>query len=98
MEIELPDIFEPFDRMASIDLLGKTVEVPDNNTILRCFQYLAMESVSESDLCWNSDCMNCQVWIQNGEKEKTLIACRAKVEDGMRILRVSDDIDLSSME
>lgn len=86
------EMFEPYERLIDIDLCGRSVKVPENNTILRCLQYLEMETISEADLCWNGDCLNCQVKILNGEKEKTLIACRAYATDGMKITGLSDEL------
>ena len=88
------DIFEPYDRLVEITILGKSFSVPENNTLLRCFQYLSLDSVSRGDFCWNRDCMNCQVWIETDGKEKGLIACRAKVEEGMKIIRLHEEIEL----
>jgi hypothetical protein len=36
------DIFEPFERLIEIEICGARREVPENNTLLRCFQYLSM--------------------------------------------------------
>ena len=88
------DIFEPFERLVEIEICGEKAQVPENNTLLRCFQFLSMETISFSDFCWNGDCLNCQVWIKNGDKEKGLISCRTKVEEGMDIVRLSKEIDL----
>lgn len=97
MEINL-DLFEPFEKLIKIEICGKTYEVPENNTLLRCFQYLSMETISYGDFCWNGDCLNCQVWIKNGDKEKALMTCRAKVEEGMQIVRMADEIKLTENE
>lgn len=94
----LTDIFEPFERLVEIDVLGRKYHVPENNSILRGFQYLDIEAISESDLCWNGECLNCQVWIKNGEKERAVISCRTNVMEGMVILRVSDDIPFPPVE
>jgi NADH dehydrogenase/NADH:ubiquinone oxidoreductase subunit G len=88
------DIFEPFERLVEIKILGKTYSVPENNTLLRCFQYLSLNTISGGDFCWNSDCMNCQIWIDNNGKEKALIACRAKVHEGMEIVRLHEEVEL----
>lgn len=88
------DIFEPFERLIEIKILGETVEVPENNSLLRCFQYLSIENISYGDFCWNGDCLNCQVWIKNGDKEKAIISCRTKVFEGMEIVRMSEEINL----
>ncbi len=89
-----PEIFEPYEKLIAISVCGKTECVPENNTVLRCLQFLHMEAVSDSELCWNGDCLECQVWIKNGNGEKAVIACRTNVEQGMEIVRISDRINL----
>ena len=90
------DIFEPFDRLIEIEIAGETYRVPENNTLLRGFQFLAMESVSCGDFCWNGDCANCQVWLEEADgKEKIALACRTKVREKMKIVRLSDEINLN---
>jgi hypothetical protein len=88
------DIFEPFDRLIEIEICGETRLVPENNTLLRCFQFLSMETISYGDFCWNGDCLNCRVWIKAGEKEKAVIACRTKVEEKMRVVRLAPEIKI----
>lgn len=88
------DIFEPFDRLIEIEILGVAHEVPENNSLLRCFQYLSVESISLGDFCWNGDCLNCQVWLTDGEKEKAALACRTIGREGMKISRVSEQITI----
>lgn len=90
----LPDIFQPFDRLIEIEIVGTKYMVPENNTLLRCFQYLSMESISYGDFCWNGECLNCQVWLENGDKEKAVMACRAIVAQGMKIVRMAEGIEL----
>lgn len=86
------EIFDPYDRLIEIEICGKKYAVPENNSILRCLQYLDMEAISYGDFCWNGECLNCQVWIKNGDKEKALIACRANAFEGMEIVRLSEQI------
>ena len=86
------DLFEPFEKLIEIKILDKKVQVPENNTILRCFQYLSIETISYGDFCWNGDCLNCQVWIKNEDKEKPLMTCRALVEEGMEIVKMNEEI------
>ena len=88
-------MFEPFDRLVTISICGVNRKVPENNSILRGLQFLDMEAVSDGDYCWNGECLNCQVWIRNGDKEKAVIACRANVEDGMEIIRMSEGMEVS---
>ena len=89
------EIFEPYDRLIKIKLCGNEREVPENNSILRALQFLDIDAISYGDFCWNGDCLNCQVWIRSAGKEKAVIACRTNVEEGMEIVRVSKDMEIS---
>lgn len=91
---DVKDAFEPFEKLIEIEIEGKKHAVPENNSLLRCFQYLSIETVSYGDFCWNGDCLNCKVLIQKDDKEKTVISCRTKVEDRMKIVKLSDEIKL----
>ncbi len=91
----LPEIFQPYDRLIEIDILGTKYMVPENNSLLRCFQFLAMENISYGDFCWNGECLNCQVWLRIGEKEKAVMACRTMVEQDMNIVKIAEGIDLA---
>lgn len=90
-----PDIFAPYEKLIEIDILGEKQLVPENNSLLRCFQFLAMENISYGEFCWNGECINCQVWLQNGEKEKAVMACRTTVAENMKIVRLAEGIDLA---
>lgn len=88
------DIFEPFERLVEIEILGTRRAVPENNSLLRCFQYLSMNAITGADLCWNGDCANCQVWLDDAANAKPVLSCRTKVQDKMRIVRLSEEIQL----
>lgn len=89
------DIFEPFERLIEIEILGEKLRVPENNSLLRCFQFLSLETVSLGDFCWNGECANCQVWLAESASEKCVLACRTKVREGMRIIKMSEKIVLT---
>lgn len=84
-----PEIFEPYERLIEITICGEQKSVPENNSILRCLQFLDVHRISNADLCWNGECLDCQVWIKNGEKEKAVMSCRTKATEGMDITRIS---------
>jgi succinate dehydrogenase/fumarate reductase-like Fe-S protein len=88
------DIFEPFEKLVEIEILGEKYEVPENNSLLRCFQYLSMETISYGDFCWNGECASCQVWLEDTAKDKPVLSCRTKVREGMKIVRMSAEINL----
>ena len=91
---DIKDAFEPFEKLVEVEICGETRQVPENNSLLRCFQYLSVETVSYGDFCWNGDCLNCKVWIIKEDKERAVIACRTKVEESMEIVKLSDEIKL----
>ncbi len=37
----MPEPFRPYEHLVKIKVLGKTVEVPERNSVLRCFQFLS---------------------------------------------------------
>lgn len=95
---DYPDIFEPFEKLVEIEISGERYAVPENNSLLRCFQFLSMATISLGEFCWNGDCANCQVWLDDNGKEKIALACRTKVVEKMRIGRLSEAISLPENE
>ena len=95
------DLFEPYERLVTIDILGHRVEVPENNRLLRCFQFLSMRSISYGDFCWNGDCTNCQFWYHeegdDGRDDKTALSCRFKVRESMVITRLNEHVKLEGI-
>lgn len=91
-----PELFEPFDRLVEIDVLGKTVQVPDNNMVLRCFQYLSQYTISYGKFCWNNDCGNCECQIVFPGKTEAVTrrTCCTKVREGMRVVATSKYVRL----
>jgi len=95
------DLLDPYDRLISIEILGRRVEVPEKNRLLRCFQYLSINTISYGDFCWNGDCTNCQIWYhtegQARENDKPGLACRMEVVEGMVITSMSQFIKLDGI-
>ncbi len=86
-------LFRPFTRLVKITILSKEFEVPENNPLLRCLQYLAPEPVSYGRFCWNEDCQYCRVSFEvAGRPTRAALACKLMVEDGMRIKEISNEI------
>ena len=95
------DLFDPYEKLVTIDVLGKKVEVPEKNRLLRCFQYLSLKSISYGDFCWNGECTNCQIWYhadgQTESGDRPALACRVEVIDKMVITRLSAFIELEGI-
>ena len=95
------DLLDPYERLIHIEILGKQVDVPDKNRLLRCFQYLSLNTISYGDFCWNGECTNCQVWHhaagQSETDDRPNLACRMDVAEGMVITRLSPFISLEGI-
>jgi succinate dehydrogenase/fumarate reductase-like Fe-S protein len=88
------DIFEPYTKLIELEICDKSYSVPENNTLLRCLQFISMENISISDICWNGDCGSCQVWLETPTGAKPVLSCRTKIQPGMRISKMSDALKL----
>ncbi len=95
------DLLDPYERLVGIEVLGTRVEVPEKNRLLRCFQYLSLNTISYGDFCWNGECTNCQIWYhedgQTNENDKPALACRMEVIEGMVVTSVSPFIRLDGI-
>jgi hypothetical protein len=84
-------LFERFKDLVEISICKERSMVPENNKLLRCFQYIKMDTVSVGDYCWNGECTNCLIWYRTEEGElKSALACRLYVRPGMEITGLSD--------
>lgn len=91
---EDPDIFRPFERLIEITIRGKAYNVPENNTILRCLQFLELQRISEAELCWNGTCQNCTVRVVDNGRSRTAMSCRTDAKAGMAIEDINPAIDI----
>ena len=96
------DLLDPYERLVPIEVLGNEVMVPEKNRLLRCFQYLSINTISYGDFCWNGECTNCQIWYHmKGESElsdKPALSCRLECQEGMIITRLSHFIELDGIK
>jgi len=95
------DLLDPYEKLVSIEIVGKQVNVPEKNRLLRCFQYLSINTISYGDFCWNGECTNCQVWYhlkgQTEQSDRPALSCRMECEDGMVITKLSQFIELEGI-
>jgi hypothetical protein len=95
------DLLDPYEKLISLEIMGNEVSVPENNRLLRCFQYLSINTISYGDFCWNGECTNCQVWYhtkdQNEQSDRPGLSCRLQCEEGMVITKLSRFIELEGI-
>ncbi len=87
------EIFEPFTKLVQIEVLGQKMKVPENNTLMRGFQYVAFEPISYGGFCWNGTCRQCEVTYDVGDgRKRQCLTCCTKVIEGMRITETHPEI------
>ena len=95
------ELLDPFEKLIEINILGTRCEVPENNRLLRCFQYLSMRTISYGDFCWNGDCTNCQIWChregQTEADDRPVLSCRIQAWEGMVVSRMSKFVELEGI-
>ena len=64
----LSDVYEPWERLVRIVVLGKVLEVPEKNLLLRQLQYVS-EDVGMGRYCWNAECRYCEVSYQRPDDD-----------------------------
>ena len=74
------DLLDPYEKLITLEVMGSEVSVPEKNRLLRCFQYLSINTISYGDFCWNGECTNCQIWYhqkgQNEQSDRPALSCR----------------------
>src|ERR671925_485955 len=95
------DLLDPYEKLISLEIVGKEVSVPEKNRLLRCFQYLSLNTISYGDFCWNGECTNCQFWYHEaGEdmtQDKTALSCRFDVAEGIVVTRLSPHVEIEGI-
>jgi hypothetical protein len=93
---ETSQVFRHYERLVEIKVLGKSFQVPEKNTILRCFQYISPETIPYGRFCWNQDCQYCRVVgkLTDDEEPHELLSCKFLVSAGMEISEISPELKL----
>lgn len=89
-----PGIFRPFEKLVKITVKGREYQVPDANTLLRAFQYLAPDSVPYGRFCWNEECQYCRVSYDRGQgtSARVGLSCKIMVQPDMRVLELAPEL------
>jgi len=87
------NLFGEIEKFVTIEILGKSYQVPEKLELLRVFQFLDF-SIDYARLCWNGSCQRCVVEYQTGDKAKKLesLSCRLKSSESMCLSRLPGTI------
>jgi hypothetical protein len=80
----MSELYEPYEKLFTLVVLGRSFEVPENNILLRQLQFVCSE-IGYGKYCWNAECRYCEVQYRIGDgPELPGLACRLKGLPGMR--------------
>ncbi len=90
----MSELFRPYERLVEIEILGKKFQVPENNSVLRCFQFISPETIPYGRFCWNQECQYCRIKCQlpDDDEERPMLACKFLVSQGIRITELSTEL------
>jgi len=92
--IFMSEPFRPYEKLVDITILGKKFQVPERNSLLRCFQFLSPETIPYGRFCWNQDCQYCRVSCQlpDDDESREMLACKFIVMAGMEVNELSQEL------
>jgi len=87
-------LLDPWEKMIRIKVLGTDLTIPENNTLLRCFQHLYPETVSYGKFCWNDECGNSEFRYRLPSDLQVRVerACRFVPTEGIEIVELSTEL------
>jgi hypothetical protein len=86
--------FRPYEKLVEITIFGKKFQVPERNSLLRCFQFISPETIPYGRFCWNQDCQYCRVTCQlpDDDEPREMLSCKFIVMPGMEITEMSQEL------
>ena len=95
----MSDLYEPYEKLIRVVILGKRFEVPENNLLLRQMQFVAAD-IGYGRYCWNGECRNCEVVYRqdSDDAEYPALACRIKGIAGMCVTKLAFEMKYNMSE
>jgi len=91
--LEIP-LFRPYQKLIAITIRGKKFEIPENQILLRAFQYLCPETIPYGRYCWNEECQYCRVVVKRpgADKVTQALSCKLMAEEGLEVQELADEL------
>jgi hypothetical protein len=95
----MSDLFEPYQKLIRLVVLGKVIEVPEKNILLRQFQFVAPD-IGMGRYCWNGECRYCEVHYRRpgAGTDQSVLACLVDGQDGMTITKLAPEVRYNMSE
>jgi hypothetical protein len=89
-------LFRDFERLVEIIVMGRAFQVPERNTVLRCFQYLSPDTIPFGRFCWNQECQYCRIVakLPDDAEAHEMLSCKFMVSSGLEIVDLSPELKL----
>jgi hypothetical protein len=93
------DLFDPYQKLITLVILGRRFQVPENNLLLRQMQFVAPD-IGSGRYCWNAECRYCEVeyCTTPGGPPQAALACRVKGFEGMAVTKAALEIRYNMSE
>jgi len=90
----MSDIYRHYERLVEITVQGKKFQVPEKNSVLRCFQFISPETIPYGRFCWNQECQYCRVTctLPDDDKPHEMLSCKFLVMPGMVITGMAPEL------
>jgi hypothetical protein len=97
--VAMSQVYQPYDKLIRIEILGRVFEVPENNLLLRQMQFVAPD-IGYGQYCWNGECRNCEVAYRaaSGAAELPALACRIQGLAGMQVTKLAFEVRYNMSE
>lgn len=93
----MAELYEPYENLIPIEVLGKRFEVPENNILLRQLQYVVPE-VGSGGYCWNAECRYCEIKYEVDGRTMTGLACRVKAVPNFKVTKLAPELKYNISE
>ncbi len=95
----MSDFYQPFEKLIPIVVLGKRLEVPENNILLRQLQYVSPD-IGSGKYCWNGECRYCEITYQLDKDAPPMngLACLVKAKPGLRLTKLAFELKYNLSE
>ncbi|MCL4523427.1 MAG: hypothetical protein M1453_12890 [Acidobacteria bacterium] len=91
----MSEIYRHYERLVEITIQGKKFQVPEKNSVLRCFQFISPETIPYGRFCWNQECQYCRITctLPDEEKPHEMLSCKFLVMPGMVITGLAQELE-----
>jgi len=86
----MSDPYESYEKLIPIVVLGRVLEVPEQNVLLRQLQFVSPD-IGSGKYCWNGECRYCEISYRLTAEgnENAGLACRVRGVPGMRLTKLA---------